>query len=102
MSKNQLVGLFHVYRAILEEAGIAPLNPDVHRHLSREEMIGYCRWVLEEKFQPLLHRIGGFQEALRLVGWIQGVMIACGLCTIAEIRKHVVDVNLQSWEQILD
>jgi hypothetical protein len=54
------------------EAGIEPQIVDVTVHLSRSQMLGHCLWVLNEKVEPLLHRVGGFHEAIRLIGCIQG------------------------------
>ncbi len=70
--------------------------------LSREEILGHCLWVLDEKVNPLLHRIGGFQEAVRLLGCIQGSVMACGLCTIAETREHANSAKMTTWDRIID
>jgi len=65
-------------------------------------MLAHCLWVLDEKIEPVLHRIGGFQEAIRLLGCIQGTVMACGLCTIAETRQHANAAGMPTWTQILD
>ena len=102
MTKTGLDSLISTYKTILVGAGIRPLQVDVTRHLSRSEMLGHCLWVLEQKVEPVLHRIGGFQEAIRLLGCIQGTVMACGLCTIAETREHANEAGLPTWQQILD
>src|SRR4051812_18982287 len=72
------------YKRILRQAGIAPRMVDPSIHLSRDEMLGHYLWVLEEKIEEVVHRIRGIQEAIRLLGCIQGRATACGLCTISE------------------
>jgi hypothetical protein len=63
-------------------------------------MLGHCLWVLNEKIEPLLHRVGGFSEAIRLIGCIQGTVMACGLCTIADTREHSSAANLKTWDKM--
>ena len=75
------------------------MDPTVY--LSREEMLGHCLWVLEEKIEEVVQRIGGIQEARPLLGCIQGTAMACGLCTIAETRDHANAASLTTWERIL-
>jgi hypothetical protein len=58
--------------------------------------------VLTEKVDPLPNRIGGIQEAIRLLGCIQGTLMAHGLCTIAETRAHANEAKITSWECIVD
>jgi hypothetical protein len=102
VTKSGLDSLISTYKKLLLDAGISPRSVDISKHLSRDEMLGHCLWVLEEKLEPLLHRIGGFQEAIRLLGCIQGTAMACGLCTIAETREHANVAGLTTWQQILD
>lgn len=102
MTKAGLDSLISTYKALLIGAGIRPREVDITRSLSHPEMLGHCLWVLEQKIEPLLHRIGGFQEAIRLLGCIQGTVMACGLCTIAETRKHANQAGMTTWEQIVD
>ncbi|HYI97742.1 MAG TPA: hypothetical protein VEX68_29650 [Bryobacteraceae bacterium] len=102
MSKTSLYHLISVYRKTLIDAGVRPQVVDVTQNLTREEMLSHCLWVLDEKVNPLLHRIGGFQEALRLLGSIQGTVMACGLCTIAETLEHANAANLTTWGRIVD
>ena len=102
MTKAKFQQLVDIYRQILVNAGIQPQAVDVTRHLSREEMLGHCLLVLNEKIDPLLDRIGGVQEAVRLLGCIQGTVMACGLCTIAETRAHANLAKMTTWEQIVD
>ena len=90
------------YRGILVDAGVTPLQVDITRPLSRDQMLGHCLWVLEAKIRPVLSRIGGFEEALRLIGCIQGTVMACGLCTVAETREHASEAGLTTWDHILD
>ncbi len=89
-----------MYRKLIAEADIQPQIVDVTKHLSREQMLGHCLWVLDEKIEPLLNRVGGFNEAVRLIGCIQGTVMACGLCTIAETRVHATSASLRTWEKI--
>jgi hypothetical protein len=102
VTKARLDSLICTYRTILVNAAIRPRQADITRHLSREEMLAHCLWVLDEKIEPVLHRIGGFQEAIRLLGCIQGTVMACGLCTIAETRQHANAAGMPTWAQILD
>jgi hypothetical protein len=102
VTKTRFQYLIDTYRQIIVDAGVEPKIVDVTRHLSREEMLGHCLWVLNEKLDPLLDRIGGIQEAVRLLGCIQGTVMACGLCTIAETRAHANAARLTTWEQIVD
>jgi hypothetical protein len=99
--KARLDSLIAIYRNILADAGIRPQVVDVTQQLSREEMLGHCLWVLEERIGPLLHRVGGFQEAVRLLGCIQGTVMACGLCTIEETRQHANDAKFTTWDPIV-
>jgi hypothetical protein len=100
VTKDRFLYLIDIYRNIIIEAGIQPQIVDVTAHLSREQMLGHCLWVLNEKVEPLLHRVGGFNEAIRLIGCIQGTVMACGLCTIAETREHAAAASLRTWEKI--
>jgi hypothetical protein len=100
VTKDRFHYLIDVYRRLIAEAGIQPQIVDVTKHLSREQMLGHCLWVLNEKVEPLLDRVGGFHEAIRLLGCIQGTVMACGLCTIAETRQHAAAANLRTWEKI--
>jgi hypothetical protein len=102
VTKARLDSLISTYKTLLIEAGIRPQQVDITRHLSRSEMLSHCLWVLEQKIEPVLHRIGGFQEAIRLLGCIQGTVMACGLCTISETREHANQAGLPTWQQILD
>jgi hypothetical protein len=99
--KSRLDYLTSLYRNILLDAGVRPQVVDVTTHLSREEILGHCLWVLEEQIGPLLHRVGGFQEALRLLGCIQGTVMACGLCTIEETRQHANHAQFTTWDRIV-
>ena len=100
VTKVRFRNLFEIYRRLIIEAGIEPQIVDVNRHLSREEMLGHCLWVLNEKIDPLLDRIGGIHEAVRLLGCIQGTVMACGLCTIADTRTHARSASMTTWEQM--
>lgn len=102
MTKSRLDQLCAIYRKLISDAGIKPQVVDVTKSLSREEMLGHCLWVLDEKVEAILHRVGGFQEAVRLLGCIQGTAMACGLCTIAETRAHAARAGMPTWEKILD
>ena len=93
--------LISTYRDIIRDAGIQAQVVDVTQNLTREEMLGHCLWVLENKIDLVVHRIGGFQEAIRLIGCIQGTVMACGLCTIADTREHANMARLPTWDQIL-
>ena len=86
---------------MLRDAGVTPSIVDPQKHLSRDEILSHCLWVLEEKIEQVVHRIGGLQEAIRLLGCIQGSAMACGLCTIAETRDHANAANLTTWDKIL-
>jgi hypothetical protein len=101
VTKARLDCLIATYRKMLFDAGARPQIVDIDKHLSREEMMGHCLWVLEDRIEPLLHRIGGFQEAVRLLGCIQGTLMACGLCTIAETRQHANEAKMATWDTIL-
>jgi hypothetical protein len=74
---------------------------DTTKELSRDEALGHCLWVLEEQMEPLVHRIGGFQEAVRLLGCIQGTVMAFGLCTIEQTREHARSARMTTWDQIV-
>jgi hypothetical protein len=63
-------------------------------------MLSHCLWILDEKIEPLLHRVGGFQEAIRLLGCIQGTVMACGLCTINDTREHANLARIPTWDRI--
>jgi len=102
VTKQNIDHLCDIYRELLTGAGVQPQIVDITRTLSREEMLGHCLWVLQEKIEPLLHRVGGFQEAVRLLGCIQGTVMALGLCTIAETRAHATSAKLTTWEHIID
>jgi hypothetical protein len=102
VTKARLDALIRTYRTLLIKAEVKPHQADVTKYLSREEMLGHCLWVLEHKIEPVLHRIGGFQEAVRLLGCIQGTVMACGLCTISDTRQHANDAGMPTWQQILD
>ena len=101
MTKEGLNQLISTYRKILIHAGVRPQVVDVTQKLSRDEVLGHCLWVLEEKFIPLMNRIGGFEEVLRLIGCIQGTVMAYGLCTIAETREHATQAKLTTWDKII-
>jgi hypothetical protein len=101
VTRANLDSLVSTYKRLLREAGVAPQIVNPSNHLSREEMLGHCLWVLEEKIEEIVHRIGGIQEAIRLLGCIQGTAMACGLCTIAETREHANAASLTTWERIL-
>jgi hypothetical protein len=101
LNKSNIDTLIATYRQILRNAGVTPQIVDITKHLSQDEMLGHCLWVLESKIELVMHRIGGIQEAIRLLGCIQGTVMACGLCTIAETREHANKAKLTTWEQIL-
>jgi hypothetical protein len=101
MIRERFQYLIDTYRDLITEAGVKPRIVDVTKPLSREEMLGHCLWVLNEKLEPLLQRIGGVQEAVRLLGCIQGTVMACGLCTIAETRDHAAGAKMTTWEKIV-
>jgi hypothetical protein len=101
VTKSGLDYLIFTYRKILTDAGVRPMVIDVSKSLSRDEMLGHCLWVLEDEIRPLLDRIGGFEEALRLLGCIQGTVMACGLCTIAETREHANNAKMTAWDRIM-
>jgi hypothetical protein len=102
VTKDRLDQLAATYREILVKAGIHPQVVDVTRVLSRDEALGHCLWVLNEKINPLMDRVGGFQEAIRLLGCIQGTVMAFGLCTIAETREHANQAKMTTWDKIID
>ena len=102
MTKENLAQLISTYHQILVDAGVRPKVVDITQVLTREEVLGHCLWVLEEKITPLLSQIGGFQEALRLIRCIQGTVMAYGLCTIAETRQHANDAKMTTWDRIID
>ena len=101
MTRANLDSLTIRYRQILRDAGVQPRTVNVARRLSRDEILGHCLWVLENKIEQVVQRIGGIQEAIRLLGCIQGTVMACGLCTIAETREHANAARLTTWERIL-
>lgn len=81
--------IFTIYRDILEKEGVHPVEIDPNLHLTRSELLGHCRWMLETVVEPSLHRVGGWEESMRLLGCIQGALVAVGVCTIAEARAHI-------------
>jgi hypothetical protein len=101
MNRANLDSLTTTYIKILRDAGAKPVIVVTNGHLSREEMLGHCLWVLENRIDVLVQRIGGIQEATRLLGCIQGTVMACGLCTISETREHANAARLTTWERIL-
>jgi hypothetical protein len=102
VTRANLDSLISTYKQILRDAGVQARVVDVELPLSREEMLAHCLWVLETKLEPVIHRVGGIQEAIRLLGCIQGTVMACGLCTIAETRAHANSANLRTWDKILN
>jgi hypothetical protein len=102
VTRSKIASLASTYKRILREGGITPRIIDPTVYLSRDEMLSHCLWVLEEKIEHVVHRIGGIQEAIRLLGCIQGTVMACGLCTIAETRDHANAASLTTWEIILN
>jgi hypothetical protein len=101
VTKAGLDYLIFTYRKMLTDAGARPVIVDVSCHLSREEMLGHCLWVLEKQIRPLLDRIAGFEEAVRLLGCIQGTVMACGLCTIEKTREHANNAKMTTWDRIM-
>jgi hypothetical protein len=93
--------LIATYTKILVDAGVRPHIVDVHTRLPGDEILSHCLWVLEERIEPILQRIGGFEEAARLLGCIQGVLMALRLCTIADSRKHATEAGITTWDQIV-
>ena len=101
VTRRNLESLQSTYKRILREAGVTPRIVDPHNHLSPDEVLGHCLWILEEKIGAVVQRIGGLQEAIRLLGCIQGTVMALGLCTIAETREHANRATLTTWDKIL-
>ena len=101
MRRERFQHLISTYQKVIKDAGIEPQIVDVTQHLSREEILGHCLWVLNEKVEPLLDRVGGVHEAVRLLGCIQGAVMACGLCTVAETRDHARAANMTTWDEII-
>jgi hypothetical protein len=102
VTKARIDSLAATYRDILRNAGVRPQQVDPTQILSRDEILGHCLWVLEDQIGPLLNRVGGFQEAVRLLGCIQGSVMALGLCTIAETRNHANEARMTTWDRIID
>ena len=102
MTKAGLDSLISTYKTILVEAG----NPSSRGRYNQASIAirnaGPLPLGFGTKIEPVLHRIGGFQEAIRLLGCIQGTVMACGLCTIAETREHANQAGMPTWQQILD
>jgi hypothetical protein len=101
VTKASIESLAATYRNLLNNAGVLPQQVDPTQILSREEILGHCLWVLEYKIGPLLNRVGGFQEAVRLLGCIQGTVMALGLCTIADTRDHANEAGMTTWDKIV-
>jgi len=101
VTKENLAQLISTYHQILVNEGVQPKIVDVTQVLPREDVLAHCLWVLQEKITPLLSQIGGFQEALRLIGCIQGTVMAYGLSTIAETRQHANDAKMTTWDRIM-
>ena len=101
MTQDRLDELCSIYRHILIESGVQPQVVDTSKVLSRDEMLGHCLWVLNEQVRLIVHHIGGFEETIRLLGCIQGMVTSFGLCTIDETREHAKKARMQTWDKII-
>ena len=104
MTKARVDSLISTYKNMLLAAGVHPQQPDITKPLSRDEMLGHCLWVLEEKLEPVLHRmvVSRRRHDLLSCNGFQGTGLALGLCTIADTRRHANEAGLTTWQQILD
>src|SRR5690349_24659594 len=73
------------YTALLEAHGAASVCAALDHRLEADRLalLNHARWQME-MVRKLSYRMGGHVSAIRLLGAVQGILIATGLMTVGE------------------
>ena len=94
LTQEQAYAMLDFYCDLLDKQGYQPIpypNPDarvggsVYRG-AKYDALNEAYWMCEEARQYV--RQGRWAKALRWIGFIQGLVWMCGLCSISEIKTH--------------
>ncbi len=94
LTQEQAYAMLDIYCEMLEKQGYEPVpypNPDarvggsVYRG-AKYDALNEAYWMCQEARK--LIRQGRWSKALRWIGFIQGLVWMCGLCSITEIKGH--------------
>ena len=94
ISQEQAYAMLDFYCDLLEKQGYQPVPyPNVDARLggsvyrgAKYDALNEAYWMCEEARK--LVRQGRWSKALRWIGFIQGLVWMCGLCSISEIKTH--------------
>ena len=91
MTRNDLLEIVAQYAGLLRNLGIEPAHCDPEQAFDvcgdREKFLRHVLWACE-RIPEVIDRMGGFLFCVRYLGCIQGGLAACGLLTVAEIRRQ--------------
>ena len=76
MTAEQARILFQYYAKDLGEHGVHPVN-------EQHPTLAHCAWMCSEA-----QTFDSLPKVMRWLGYVQGVLSALGLFTIAELRNH--------------
>jgi hypothetical protein len=91
MNHRAMLELVERYAGLLESNGAAMRRADLERHFDAVEdritLLSHARWQIE-MVRMVIDRIGGESTAIRLLGSTQGLLMALGFITVAEVWEE--------------
>jgi hypothetical protein len=91
MKRRAMLTLADEYAALLDAHGAVALRADLDHSFTRSTdrlmMLNHARWQVE-MVRRVAHRLGGESTAIRLLGSVQGFLMALGLLTVREVWRH--------------
>jgi hypothetical protein len=94
---ERVIALAKKYGQILAASGASPIRMQDYEHRARALndpiVLNHCAWVCS-RLPEVMNYIGGHHIALRWLGIIQGVLIAYGILSLAEVRADAGPKNV--------
>ena len=91
MNRRAMLTLADEYAALLDVNGAVILRADLDTRFTlptdRLIILNHARWQIEIA-RRVVHRLGGEGTVMRLLGSVQGLLIAVGLVTVRDVWQE--------------
>ena len=85
MTKDKLLKTIELYKTLLSDYPTKELARYDMQPQTDEEFLAHLNWMLDQMYARVLQ--GKLKKAFRWLGFIQGVLSAKGIRTIAQLRE---------------
>ena len=109
MDRRAMLLLAGRYASILEAHGAGVRRADINHRFDtdpdRAMLLSHARWQIA-MVHRVIDRIGGEPTAIRLLGSVQGLLLANGLVTVAEVwhdnKRWLDGASIRAFDTAMD